>query len=160
MKPVFQQIVCPARGDCLSACLASLLELSIDEVPPFVAAAYDRNKPHESWDDVNRWLADRGLTLMRFAPNTVRDWRNLDGQYALLSMPSQRFEGQSHMVVGQWRPSAQYPEAFELAVVHDPNQLNAPYELDVQPLAISFLIPKNPAHLCRSSTFAETPPTP
>ncbi len=147
MIPVFQRIVCEARGDCLSACLATLLDLPLDQVPAFVADAHDRKRPHEVWDDVQAWLGARGWSLLQLAPNCVRDWRHLRNQYAMVSMPSQRFKGQRHAVIGQWVPSPKYPEAFELAIVHDPNQHNPPYDLDVQPLGISFLIPKNPAAL-------------
>lgn len=33
MKPVFQTLVGPVDGNCLAACIASLLEIGIDDVP-------------------------------------------------------------------------------------------------------------------------------
>lgn len=44
------------RGDCLTACLASLFELPLDEVPHFVAT--------DNWfSEYSNWLVDRGLQL-------------------------------------------------------------------------------------------------
>jgi hypothetical protein len=36
MKPVFQTIVAKGKGDCLRACVASMFELEIEQVPHFV----------------------------------------------------------------------------------------------------------------------------
>ena len=67
MIPVMQQQmydpdVDGSRGDCLSACLASILELPLSEVPIF--------QPHEGcgawYVHLQRWLADRGLRSLWF----------------------------------------------------------------------------------------------
>lgn len=36
MKPVFQTVIDEVRGNCLPACIASLLEWHIDDVPHFL----------------------------------------------------------------------------------------------------------------------------
>lgn len=59
MKPVTQTITDSGKGNCMSACLASLLELDINEVPNFVAENGD-----EWLVACNMWLSDRGLTLI------------------------------------------------------------------------------------------------
>ncbi len=41
MKPVYQSIVTPPNGNCLQACIASILELSLSDVPNFVT--------HKDW---------------------------------------------------------------------------------------------------------------
>lgn len=48
MKPAYQRIVCPERGDCQSAALASVLELPTEAVPPFVVVHDPRpdNEPY------------------------------------------------------------------------------------------------------------------
>jgi len=45
-------------GNCMSACLASLLDLPVSEVPNFAALG-----PLGYWDGMQRWLAGRGLYL-------------------------------------------------------------------------------------------------
>ncbi len=54
MKPVDQTVFGVPGGNCFSACVASLLEISIDDVPYFMDA--------DSWFDAfNEWLRPRGL---------------------------------------------------------------------------------------------------
>lgn len=60
MKPVLQTILDDGIGNCMAACIASLLELQIEDVPNFVA----EEKPGDCWLAIcNRWLAQRGLCL-------------------------------------------------------------------------------------------------
>lgn len=48
-------------GDCLRACIASLLDLPTTEVPHFVR---DGCEPHVTYDRVRKWLAERQLVPM------------------------------------------------------------------------------------------------
>lgn len=48
-------------GDCLRACIASLLDLEADSVPHFM---YDGCSGEVGWARVNSFLAPRGLALM------------------------------------------------------------------------------------------------
>lgn len=48
-------------GDCLRACIASLLELPTVKVPHFVR---DGCAPEVTYERVREWLADRGLVPM------------------------------------------------------------------------------------------------
>lgn len=58
MKPVFQTDFSFQTGNCFSACIASLLELSIDEVPCFMGPGID-------WFAAcNDWMAKRGFTYI------------------------------------------------------------------------------------------------
>ena len=54
MKPVFQKVFSVTDGDCFEACIASVLEVPLESVPPFV-----RGNPEDWWDKVVKWLADR-----------------------------------------------------------------------------------------------------
>ncbi len=54
MKPVFQI----KENDCLSACIASILELNIKEVPIFVT-----KDPYDMNIRADKWLRDRGYYL-------------------------------------------------------------------------------------------------
>jgi hypothetical protein len=75
MIPIYQSIVCPERGDCQSAAIASILELPISEVPPFVARAFDEGHLHRWFDYQTAWLRERGLALIDVNWNSVSDWR-------------------------------------------------------------------------------------
>jgi len=60
MKPVFQKVHHPIRGDCLRACLASLFEIPYEDVP-----AFERHpKKGEEWiDEYRDWLDECGFTF-------------------------------------------------------------------------------------------------
>lgn len=60
MKPCFQTSFGDKQGNCLSACIASLLELAIEDVPNFCVDYGD-----EHWQDATEeWLRKRGLALV------------------------------------------------------------------------------------------------
>lgn len=146
MKPVFQEIIDQGTGDCFSACLASLLELPIGEVPKFNRDAVQSGSTHPILDAETAkmvWLAARGISLLRLPEDDVRDWRSLPGQYCILSMPSQRFPGGQHAVIGQYQSVNEHE--VRLVVVHDPNPGNAPYPPEVVPSMVNFLLHKSPA---------------
>lgn len=69
MKPVMQtrgyDPTAPAgqqRGNCWTACIASMLGLSIDEVPDFVQLDVDGGE--DWWFHTLRWLGERGYLLI------------------------------------------------------------------------------------------------
>lgn len=97
MKPVDQTLMTPPNGNCVAACIASLLELPLEEVPNFI-------KADEFWDDLNNWLAKRGLYLVSLAAvgKVPRGYHIIDGKSH--SGPW------NHVVVG-----------YEGIMVHDPN---------------------------------------
>lgn len=61
VKPVDQTTFGHPGGNCFSACVASLLELPIEDVPYFMDEA--KGKWHEQFD---AWLAPRGLYALHF----------------------------------------------------------------------------------------------
>ena len=58
MRPVFQTEFEEGRGNALQACVSSLLELSLEDVPNFIEFADYRQT-------MNEWLAKRGLAFLR-----------------------------------------------------------------------------------------------
>lgn len=64
MKPVEQTILEVGAGNCLAACLATILEVPCDDIPP-------RSHSVEQL----LWLRDRGFELLRVTPDAfeVRD---------------------------------------------------------------------------------------
>lgn len=62
MIPVDQTIFTVPGGNCLSACVASILHLNVQDVPPFC--------DKEDWlGAMNEWLHERGLWAMCFFYN-------------------------------------------------------------------------------------------
>ncbi|NUP12948.1 MAG: hypothetical protein HOW73_43465 [Polyangiaceae bacterium] len=97
MKPVDQTTFGHPGGNCFSACVASLLDLSIDAVPYFMG--------HDDWYRAfNEWLAPRGYHALTFQ---VGDW--VPPADAVLILGGQSPRG-AHAVV-----------ARGLTVVHDPH---------------------------------------
>lgn len=63
MTPVHQNIFGEGKGNCWAACIASILNLPIEEVPNFCGEP-ERN---ENWlTDTDKWLQERGLRIVRF----------------------------------------------------------------------------------------------
>lgn len=67
MNPVEQTILFPPRGDCMAACIASILERHISEVP----------NPHGDrwWEEWNSFLEPFNLSLMNFPLDPDDAWR-------------------------------------------------------------------------------------
>jgi len=133
MIPVDQDRFGLEEGNCLNACIASLLELPLAEVefPP----AIQRNWVRPLQD----WLAARGLCYSETpAKGVPYFW--LPGPLCVLSGPGPRLPApHQHAVVGRVRGYA-----FEL--LHDPHPSRAGL-LDVE--AVGFLLPLDPAALAR-----------
>lgn len=100
MRPVFQTKFKPPDGNCMQACIASVLELDLDDVPNFVDAQSGW------WEQLTEWLGKRGLTPWHFSWGP--DWRPEPGMWHLIDGPSPRGE-YLHVVVGRGGD-----------VVHDP----------------------------------------
>lgn len=68
MKKVMQTILKPPHGNCLQACLASLLELPLDDVPNFCSPDLG---PVEKWSlRMQSWLAEvHGLGWIPVLPS-------------------------------------------------------------------------------------------
>jgi hypothetical protein len=137
VKPVHQLIIDQGRGDCWRACIASILELPIEEVPNF------RETEKTNFRAIEEWFQARGLALLNLYPKFVPEekqgkigaddlvrWDYICGAYAIASLPSQMFPGSLHAVVVRFQPSVEHPGAVSLVVAHDPNPGNAPYRLE------------------------------
>lgn len=67
MIPVEQTYLAPPEGNCFAACVASILELGINDVPN-----YHSEEWFQQW---NEWLKPRGLMLLTFAIQPGNTWR-------------------------------------------------------------------------------------
>jgi len=112
VTPVLQTITDDGIGNCMAACIASLLELPISEVPNFVAAETD--DVGSCWLRLaNDWLASRGfaLAMVREQPEWLAD-----GVPFIVSCESPRstpHKPKRHAVIVVLN-------GWEMVVVHDP----------------------------------------
>lgn len=95
MKPVYQTSFGEGKGNCLSAAIASLLEIDTEEVPNF--AEYGSG----FWREVHKWLRDHNMGMF------VMTGKPAYG-YCLITVKSPRGDF-NHALVG-----------FEGEPVHDP----------------------------------------
>lgn len=146
MIPVDQAIVSNTKGDCWSACLASILELPLEDVPKFVW-----HFGEHSDRAAELWLSRLGYSYIRLERYIKTEderyfwhatgfnvWHSHD-TYCILSGHSPNFKGGFHAVVGQIGHNG------DLTVVHDPS----PFKKGIlgAPVYLSLLAAKNPAEL-------------
>lgn len=95
MKPVVQTILTAPGGDCFPACIASILEMDLAEVP---------NYQGEHWQHhYHAWLAPLGLAFLTTnipSEELIASWPGmvLPG-YTILAVDSPRHPGHLHAVV-------------------------------------------------------------
>jgi len=149
MIPVFQTIIDQGIGNCWYACMASILEIGIDDIPNFVKEASETKTCAEIL--ARKWLKERGLFLLCIPLHRgeawfgVIDFYHLENVYCMLSVPSQKFSGGAHAVVAQFQNCP--TEGTVLNIIHDPNPNNVPYPADVNIKRIQFLVNFNPKTL-------------
>ena len=143
MKPVNQLIVDSGRGDCWRCAIASILEVSAEDVPNFVGNEFDGGENcHQA---CRKWLNERGLFLLDVNLKdedeiyTRLDWYFLRGAYCIATVPSQKFQGRWHSVVMQLKKIDE--DSTRLIVAHDPNPNNPPYSWDVKIRRLQFIVP-------------------
>lgn len=143
MIPVDQTIPKPPKGDCFRACIASILELPILNLP----------NPHHPefhwWDAWNKWLDDRGLDLVEWdippgneRPDGLGVWCPLRG-FWIATVPSLNLP-----------PNPERPNLGRhcivmkgLEIAHDPStgeKRTAWYDGD-RIFSATVLLPQNPA---------------
>ncbi len=66
MKPVYQTVLAPPDGNCFAACVASILEMSIEDVPNYTADDW-----YERWQE---WFAQLNLTLVTWPHSGDEGW--------------------------------------------------------------------------------------
>lgn len=103
MKPVNQSVVSAKDGDCLGACIASILE--IDQYPNF-----HTNKTGSWLDRWNEYLAAWNMQIIEYPLGSFP----VPVGYAILVVKSALFEGVRHAVVF-------HGDGYDGEVVHNPN---------------------------------------
>lgn len=80
------------RGNCWTACIASIVEYALEDVPNFVPIHAAGGE--DWWDHTMRWLYERGYTAKR------QQFSELDpDKYYVVSGQSPRFPDIGHAVV-------------------------------------------------------------
>lgn len=69
MKPIMQTKFGVDEGNCFSACLASILEIPIEQIPNFCV-----EYPSDWLNKTNEWLAGLGLVLVDFTVEGLPDY--------------------------------------------------------------------------------------
>lgn len=113
MKPINQTIVEINYGNCFAACVASLFELTLDEVPNFIEKGKDWFPPF--WEFIKErgyeyegvgWPRSEDMPFGHILSESI----NIDG-FVIATVPSKTFQAISHSVLID----------LDGNVVHDPN---------------------------------------
>lgn len=156
MKPVHQTIIDQGKGNCLTAALASVFELPIEDVPNFIkdfGAGYFE-------EAVNLWLRNKGYALLRVRlvtdkpddKNKVRKGRmpTTGDEIHFHSLPENMLciaAGKSPR--GEWYHSVvgTIVDGHNFELLHDPHPDGT--GLDGLPVSLEFFVPLNPAQMKR-----------
>jgi hypothetical protein len=118
--PVAQLVVGDGKdgrplGDCVRACVASIMEMRAEDVPHFVADA-----PTSWFRDLKRWLSRFGLTLewSRHDPTDVPPF--WPSGWWIASVQSENFNGETHAVVMRGYDNGHAGDDW-MSVAHDPS---------------------------------------
>lgn len=131
MREVQQTIFEPPLGDCFRACIASILDLEIDDVPNF------NEHGDDWWCAFGKWLASRGMVAFEvwIPDGGDQSWCStvdkLTDVFAIVTFDSPR---------GDWLHCA-VADATTGVVVWDPFPgATKGWPLDKQPKAWTFLV--------------------
>lgn len=86
MTPVQQTVFVDENssvGNCMSACLASILDIPLSEV---IDTANPEIRANGFWTAIHDWLGDKGLRMRQVSPHDVF----LNGRYSIATGPSPR----------------------------------------------------------------------
>jgi hypothetical protein len=130
MTPVDQSVIDENIGDCYSACLASVLDLPLADVPNFAKQDYELGEVGPGFRElVKLWLRKRGLRLIHVefyhpdykcvdSETLGRAWVGHDPEPLILcgQSPRLRSDGRHrlHAVVGE-------AKGWGFKVIHDPH---------------------------------------
>jgi len=117
MKPVAQTLFGPTEGNCYTACIASILEWPIEDVPNFAQDLSKVGRLKEGWNEtINTWTRQCGFYIVtcRHEEGDAISTGDVDPTLVHIIGGKARSEGAlvNHAVVGQGGK-----------MVWDPNQL-------------------------------------
>lgn len=150
MIPVMQTVVGDGQdgrpnGDCLRACVASIFELPIEEVPHFV----DINPPSGWLTALQEWLRPFGLALMDRQYKKPCDVPEFwPSGWWIASVESENFPGLRHAIVMFGIDDAPPGEDWYRQIGHDPSPRprRTPYVFR----GASWFVARDPAVIARA----------
>ena len=151
MIPVNQTKFEKGNGNCAGACLASILELGIDDVPNFTE---DNSADWQMWQKMLNWLGEQGYALATvYMPGGLIGIGKGEEVFAMAGVPSQALKGCYHSLIVRITLEDRFPK---IEIVHDPNPNNEPYSVDdIKDIAL--LVPvkiPSPAQVLKRKNFA------
>lgn len=142
MKPVFQENITAGQGDCFSACLASLLELPLAEVPKFrkeTSGGTEMMAAARQWCKEHLDLSIVTIQMEDFETANGEDIR-LIGAFAgtpcIAGGISPNLPNCHHAVVGEIDD-----QGMNFRITHDPNPSGK--GIVGRPTHLYFLVPMN-----------------
>lgn len=135
MIPTHQTNTTPENGDCFSACIASLLEIPLEDVPVFCA---QENENIKEWPiNAHEWFGEKGIGWIEL------DCREMDDCLAINNM---KVRGGYTIVTGQSpRHECLHSVIYKDGeFVHDPHPEGGGVE-DIQ--FVEYLAPHDPSVL-------------
>lgn len=111
MKKVYQTDTSVELGNCVQACIASIMHLSLRQVPKFKSL----NPDHPVYPMLE-YLTSRGYSIVQVRPGGLYDVTTKT--LCLAAVESKTHKGRYHMIVGQT------DEMGQVRVLHDPNKEN------------------------------------
>lgn len=136
MRPVDQKQFFDAEkrqsGDCWRACLASILELDLEDIPHFVQEQ-EFGSGKNFLLETEAWLVERGLWLLNKQLPEGSSWRGPGTGYFILSGKSPR---------GDWEHAV---VSLGGEIVHDPHPSRA--GLDGSPTSVGIFVALDPSDI-------------
>ena len=122
-------------GNCWAACIATIIEEDLDNVPHFYGTDRVNNDTGDCWSAAQRWLWDRGYSLICFEYTVkgisdilVEGYRNTP---CIITGKSQRFSSVNHAVVGMLNQDGSW------TLLHDPHPDGT--GIDGEPVIVEFI---------------------
>jgi hypothetical protein len=143
MKRVKQTRFGPVEGNCFAACIASLLEVPIEEV------TIDPDPNSDNWwETLQAYLKPKNLFFLEVRIDVAKQYPlyAMNNVYCVLSGKSPRkfegHEGVNHCVVGKINSSPETPVIFD--AIHDPHPDNT-FLVDKSIWGLGFIMKLDPA---------------
>lgn len=112
-------------GDCQRACIASLLDLPISEVPHFLRES--EGKAAVFWRSIIDFVEARGFEYLCSLPKFMPEHAEAMGGYHIIAGPSPRGMGIFHAVVGLNGEIVFDPHPSKAGLAGDPSEWTYDY---------------------------------
>lgn len=122
-------------GNCFQACVASIMETTLEEIPDEIVYWKPGLHHVETWykhyNDISNWLKERNLAMLEVRNIGIQT--QFEDCYNIICGPSPRDSSKYHAVVG-----------FGIDIVHDPHPDNTGL-LKTKPWTYTFFIKIDPS---------------